>query len=151
MPNVAALPQAEGGLQPIGRPRMAADEDEVALDRAGGGPAEVVLDPGRGVVFVGPEEADVEPVARELEVIDIAAERGRLGLGSEDEADIGVFLVPIEMVDAALIEGDDIRAQAGGVERFLLDLGEDRPPGGRCLRTRRDGSLNSGGHILDRL
>ena len=48
-------------------------------------------------VFVDAEEADVEIVARILEVVRVAAVERDLLLGSEDQADVGVLLVAIKM------------------------------------------------------
>ena len=54
--------------------------------------------PGGLAVLVGAEEADVEVVAGELEVVGVAAEEGDGELGGEDEADVGVFLVGVEVI-----------------------------------------------------
>ena len=53
----------------------------------------IVLELRRLAVLVGAEEADVEVVARVLEVVRIAAEEGDVELGGEHQADVGVFLV----------------------------------------------------------
>ena len=61
-------------------------------------PLQVVLDLGRLVVLVDAEEADVEVVARILEVVRVAAEEGDLLLRGEDQADVGVLLEAVEVV-----------------------------------------------------
>ena len=80
--------------------------------RAGLAPLQVVLDLGRLAVLVDAEEADVEVVARILEVVRIAAEEGDLLLRGEDQAHVGVLLEAIEVILAALVERDDVAAQA---------------------------------------
>ena len=75
-------------------------------------------------------------------------------LRGEDEADVGVFLVAIEVILAALVERDHVAAQAGLVERFLLDGGHDGPAGGERLgrlHVRLDGRVDARRHVLDRL
>ena len=64
----------------------------------------------RLAILVDPEEADVEVEAGELEVIDITAKAGDGFLRGEDEPDIGVLLVTLEVIEAALVERDDIAA-----------------------------------------
>ena len=77
---------------PVGAAGVAGDEDEFVLLAAVRAPLQVVLDLDRLVVLVDAEEADVEVVARVLEVVRVAAEEGDLLLGGEDEADVGVLL-----------------------------------------------------------
>ena len=81
----------------------------------------------RLVVLVDAEEADVEVVARVLEVVRVAAEEGDLLLGGEDEADVGVLLERVQVVLAAGVERDDVGADALGLVGVgLLDLGDLR-------------------------
>ena len=46
-------------------------------------------------------------------------------LRGEDQPDVGVLLEAIEVVLPALVERDHVAAQAGLVERLLLDRGDD--------------------------
>ena len=71
-------------LQRVRAPRIAGDEDEVPLLAAVRAPLQVIRDLGRLAVLVGAEEADVEAVAGELEVVGIASEEGGVELGGED-------------------------------------------------------------------
>ena len=116
--------------------------------------AEVVLDLRGLVVLVDAEEADVEVVAGELEIVRVAAEEGDRLLRREDQPDVGVLLEAVEMVEPAVIERDHVAAEPGGVERFLLD-GVHRGPAGllRLGRThlRLDRRIDSLGHVLDAL
>ena len=74
------------------RPGWPATKTSSSSLRAVRAPLQVVLDLGRLAVLVDAEEADVEVVARVLEVVRVAAEEGDLLLGGEDEADVGVLL-----------------------------------------------------------
>ena len=107
---------------------------------------------GRLAVLVNPEETDIEIVARILEVIRVAAIKGRLLLGRKNKADIGVSLVTIKLIRAAFVKGDDVAAQPGLVFRFFLDLRDDRAPRlqGR-VRIHRgfDRSVDPLGNIFD--
>ena len=96
----------------------------------------------RRVVLVDAEQREVEIVAREGEVVGIAAEERHLLLGREDEPDVGVLLVAVEPVLRALVERDDVGAQAGLVEAFLFDL-RDRGPPRLERRLRIGGALSS--------
>ena len=121
------------GVQPRGRARIAGDEHQVPFLRAAFAPLQVLRGLRRLAVLVGAEEGDVEVVARELEVIRVAAEEGDGVLGCEHEPDIRVFLVRVEMIPTPAIQGDDVAAQAGPVERLLLDLRPGLPSGlGGC-------------------
>ena len=84
-------------------------------------PLQIVLELGRLAVLVDAEEADVEIVARILEVVRVAAEEGDVLLRREDQPHVGVLLVAVEMVLPALVERDHVAAQPGLVERFLFD------------------------------
>ncbi len=118
------------GVEPAGAAGIAGDENEVAVLRAVGAPAQVVLDLRGLVVLVGPEEADVEAVAGVFEVIRVSAEEGDVELGGEDHADVGVDLVGVEVVLAALVELHDVVAELVLVGGGLLDLGDRLAPGG---------------------
>ena len=63
-----------------------------------------MLDLRRLVVFVGPEEADVEVVAGIFEVVGVAAEERDVEFGSEDQPDVGVFFVAVQVVLAPLVQ-----------------------------------------------
>ena len=54
----------------------------------------------------------------------IAAEEGDLLLGREDQPHVGVLLVAIEPVLAALVERHHVGAQAGFLQAFALDAGD---------------------------
>ena len=90
----------------------------------------------RLAVLVGPEQAHVEIEAGKLEVVGIAAEEGDLAFGSEDEADVGVLLRPVEVIGAALEERDDVASQAGLLERLLLDRRHRLAAGGEGVVSR---------------
>jgi len=77
---------------------VAADEHQLVGIRPVRTPGEVMRRLGGFVVLVDAEKGHVEAVARVLEVIRIAAEVGDVAFGSEDEPDVGVFLVAIKVV-----------------------------------------------------
>ena len=139
-------------VQAVGLARVPGDEDEVAVLRTGGAPLQVMSGPRGLAVLVGAEEADVEVVARVLEVVGVAAEEGDGELGGEDEPDVGVFLEGVEVVAAAVVERDDVAPKTRLVRRLLLDrrhrssLGDG---GGTVVAPRLDGREHAIGHILD--
>jgi hypothetical protein len=102
---------------------VAGDKDQVAVLEAAGGPLEIILQVDGLIVFVDAEEADVQIVARVLEVVGIAAEEGGGEFGREDEADVGVFFVFVEMKHSAGVERDHIAAEFRGCNAILLDGG----------------------------
>ena len=115
-------------------------------------PLEIMLDLGRLAVLIDAEEADVEVVAGILEVVGIAAEEGGGLLGGEDQPHVGVFLVAVEMVQAAVVERDHVAPQTGLLGRFLLDRVHDRAAG--LFRLGRRAVLGNGrvdplGDVLD--
>ena len=117
------------GVQAIGLARVTGDEDQLAVGRPARRPLQVVLDLGRLAVLINAEEADVEVIAGIFEIVRIAAEEGDVLFGREDQADVGVFLVAIEMVLTAVVKRDDIAPQARLLRRFLLDGVHDRAAG----------------------
>ena len=123
--RVGAVPQVFefcDGEEPTGSAGMTGDEDKVALLGSGGAPAEEVGGLGRLPVFVGPEEGDIEAETRILEIVRVPTVEGDLLVWSEDESDVGVALVAIEVISTALIEGDDVAAEAGFLKGFLFDF-----------------------------
>ena len=121
---VAHVGELADGQLPVGFPGMAADESQFAIARAFRIPFQKMLDLGRLAVFVSAENADIEIVARILEVIGIAAVKGHLLLGREDDPHIVVAFVAIQMVNAALVKRDDIGAQPGLVLALLFNRGD---------------------------
>ena len=104
-------------------------------------------------VFVRTQEGDIEAIARILEVVRIAAEERCGVFRREDDADVGVALVAIEVIERAAVEGDDVAVIAGFLERLSLDVREDRVSRlhrfvGRQLRI--DGRVHARRDILDR-
>ena len=110
---------------------MAGDKDEFALGGAGDGPFEEVGGFCRDAILIDAEKADIETVARELEVVGISAEEGDLLLGGENEANVGVAAVAVEVILAALVERDDPALEPGRGPGFGFDFGADFPAGER--------------------
>ena len=65
-------------VQPVGVAGIAGHEDQLVVGRRRPRSISDMLDLGRLVVFVDAEEADIEIVARILEVVGVAAEEGDL-------------------------------------------------------------------------
>ena len=80
-------------------------------------------------VLVHTEEADIQVVSRILEVIRIAAEERDTLLRREHQPHIGVTLVTVEMVLAAIVKSNHIAAQARLVAGFTLDIVDGCPAG----------------------
>ncbi len=74
-------------------------------------PSQKMLNLGRLIVFVGPEECVVETVSRVFKVVWITAEKGDLLFGSKNEADVCVFFESIEMIGASLVKRDYVAAE----------------------------------------
>src|ERR1044071_218242 len=152
--HVAQKFEIGDGVEAARAPGMAGDEDELPILRAGCAPLEVVGWVHGLAVLVRAEEADVEVVARILEVVGVAAEERDRHLGREDEADVGVALVAIEVVLAALVERDDVAAQAALLRRLLLNRIHDRAAGALrigCGHVGLDGCFPALGDVLDAL
>ncbi len=139
-------------VQPVGVSRVAGHEDQFAVDGARGAPFQVMLDLGRLAVFVGPKEADIQIVARVFEIVGVAAEKRDLLFRREDEPHVGVFLITVQVISAAVIERNHVAAQPGGVERFFLDRVHHGPPrvfGRLGSQAGLDRGCHSIGHVPD--
>ncbi len=108
--QVAHVFEMGHGVEAIGSPRMTGDEHEVAFLGACLAPFEVIVELGRLVVLVDAEDANVEVVARILEIVWVAAEESDIHFGGEDQSDVGVFAECVEVVLTALVESDDLGA-----------------------------------------
>ena len=118
-----------GGVLHLGQGVLAAGaagvpghEGEVAGLETGAGPLEEVLGLVGLAVLVDAEEGEVQVVAREGEVVGVAAEEGDLHLRREDQAHVGVLLVAVDPVLAALVEGHVLAGEATLLLHGLLDL-----------------------------
>ena len=109
----------------------------------------------RLAVLVGAEETDVETEARILEVIHVATERRDTVLGRHDEPHVGVFLVAVQMIFAALIECDHVATEACFIERNSFSMAAViARRSGECLgrlHLRRDCRIDALGHVFDGL
>ena len=153
-PLIAQILQLRDREQAARATGMPGHEHQLAVLRTGGGELQVVLNLRRLAVLVGAEETDIEVVARELEVVRVAAVERDLRFRREGEAHVRVFLETIEMIRTALPERDDVRAQTGLVERRLLDLSHDlaaRGEGGGGRGILRNRGVDLRRHVLDGL
>ena len=102
---VARVFEFGDGEQAAGAPRMSGNENQFVLAGAGLAPVQVMLNLRRLAVFVGAEKADIQIVAREFEVVRVAAEEGDLLFRREDQPHIGVLFEAIKVILAALVQG----------------------------------------------
>ena len=133
---------------------MARNENQLAVARARGREAQIILDPGRLAVFVGAEKADVQIEARKFKIVRVPAKKRRLLFGRENEADVGIAFVAVKMIRAPLPQGHHVGAQARGVLRFLFDLRDDaaaRGEGPGRLGVGGDCGVDPRGDVLDGL
>ncbi len=151
---VANVLQVGDRIHPIGVARMAGDEHQLSFGGARRAPVQIIGNFRGMSVLVHAKQADVQIVARVFEIVGIAAEERDGLLWSEHQADIGVALVAIQVIEPTVIKRNHVAAQAGGVERLLLDRVDRRPPrlvgfGRRHLRSHR--GLDFRGHVFDAL
>ncbi len=138
--------------QTRGRARMPGDKYELAIAHASGAPAQVMLHLGRFALFINPEQADIQIVARVLEIIGVASEEADIRFRRENQPHIRIAFVTIERILAALEERHHIAAQTSGLERLLLQTAHHFAP---CLERLfgahfgLDRRIDAFGHILD--
>ena len=102
-------------------------------------------------VLIHAHQANVEIVARKIEIIGVAAELRDRHFRRKDEAHVGVFLVMIKIVDAALVKRDDLAENRRIRAATFFELSFLRMQRGNCSGARfsRDGSLYIGGDVAD--
>ena len=131
------------GQLALGGAGAAGHEHRLARLRRGVGPGQIIRRRRRLAALVEAQEGAIEGEAREVEVVRIAAEEGRVELRREHQAHVGVLAELVNLELAALVEADHLaavaRVAAAGV---LLGLG-DRPFAGR--RERLAGLAGAGG------
>ena len=110
------------GQQPLGRAGMAGDENEVAILRAGRIEMHGIDERDRPAVAIEAQQRHVERIAREVEIVRIAAEERRLHLRREGDADIVIAVIGVEPVLPAAIEVHHFAAFQGALAAaFLFD------------------------------
>ena len=100
---------------PVGAARVADHDGQFVFIGAVLRERVVVDDLGRLVVFVGAQHAHVEVVAREIEIVGIAAEERHRQFRREYQAHILVTVVLVYIVDAAVIQIDHVAARVVSV------------------------------------
>src|SRR5262245_30649306 len=108
---------------------MTGYKNQISVGRARGRKLKIIFYLGRLPGFVGAKKADIQIMPRELEVIRVTAIEGDLLFWRENNPNIGVTLVKVEMISAALPECDHVGTQPRFVERCLFNLGNDLSPG----------------------
>ncbi len=100
---------------------MTGDENQIAIFDAGFRPLQVVVEMDGLVVLVDTEEGDVQVIAREGEVVGIAAKKCRIKFRRKYEAHVGVLLVLVEVVNFARVERNHVAAEASRGCAILFD------------------------------
>ena len=151
---VAKVFELGDGEQTPGGAGVAGNEGEFTIGRTVGRPFQEVRGLDGLAVFVDAEKRHIETVAGIFEIIGVAAVEGDLLVGGEDETDVGVTLEAVEVIGAALVEGDDVATEAGFVFRLFFNFGDDLAAGEGGVGTGeigRDSGVNAGSDVLDGL
>src|SRR5256885_14342147 len=85
-------------------------------------PFQITLNPRRLPIFITPQNIDNGMEGGIFQIRGMAAVKSHLLLWRENYPDVLVTFVTVKMIEPALIECDDIGAQAGFVFAFLFDL-----------------------------
>src|SRR5437868_12111599 len=80
----------------------------------------------RLAIFIYAKECDIQVVARELEIIRIAAKKGHLKFRSKNQPHIGVLFETIKVIESAGVERDYVAADAGSGGTIFFDAGHRR-------------------------
>ena len=142
------------GVVARGRSRIADHEDRLAGLRRFRIPAQMVRRRHRLAVLIEAQQAEIEVVPREVEVVGIAAEEAGLELRREHQAHIVEAVEGVELVLPAVIEVDHL-----AVVFRRLGAGRLLDRGGRRRRRRhqiatglaRARGVHLAGHVVDRL
>ena len=97
-----------------GRARIAGGEHQLSILRAGGVEREE-LRVRRMAVVVRTQERHVEVVAREIEIVRIAAEEGRVLVRREHQPHVLVAAVAVQRGAATMVERDHVATPKGGI------------------------------------
>ena len=139
-------------VEPAGRTGVADHEGQFAFLGCARVPDQVVRRANRLAVFVGAQEARIERIAREVEVVGIAAEGRGPVLRCPDEAHVRILAIGIELVLAAAEQRDDLAARRREIGAVcLFDLGDLGIAGtGQCVtRQACERGLHVAGHVGD--
>ena len=154
--GIIGVEQEVGGAgrpQPPGLAGIARDEQQFAVGERARAPDETVRRLGRLAVLVEPDQRDVEGIAREGEIVGVAAERAGRLLRPEHQADVVIGAVFVQRIFAAGIERDDlaiaVRVALAAVALDPRDLGVARLLE-RFARQPRRRLDQRGRHIADR-
>src|SRR6266705_1633787 len=110
--KIALIFEVSHCVETLSAARISGNENQVTFRGARLTPLQETFHVYCLVVLVDSEKADVQVVARILEVVRVAAEeRGRF-LRCEYQSHVGISLVPVEVILAAVVERNDVAAQA---------------------------------------
>ena len=156
--QVALELELSQGLEPRGGSGVARHEHGLVDARAREVDPQVVGHSGGLAVLVGAQYREIETPARKLKIIGIAAERGDIRLGREDEPHIVIALVLVQEVLTAVVERDHLAAELADVRvgtrllAGLLQRGEGLLAGliRRLIPGARARLVHHGGDVLHR-
>ena len=94
----------------VGGARVAGDEGRLARHGRPGLPGEVLRGADGLAVLVETQEADIEGIAREVEVVRVSPEEGSAEFWSKNKAHVGILPVAIKLVLATAVEADHLAA-----------------------------------------
>ena len=119
---IALIVELRDGQLAVGPAGISRGEHEIAGLGTVRAPAQVVGRRRGLAVLVRAQHADVKVVTREIEIVRITAELRDRVFGREDQAHVGVALVVVQVVHAAVIEWDDVATNARIGSAALLQL-----------------------------
>ena len=107
----------------------------------------------RLIIFVNTEQREVEIVAWIFEVVRVTAQERNFKLRREHETHVGVLLIGVEVVLAALIERNHVVAHSVLLRGFFRDVVDFSVARGGSLRRRHVGFHSAGDarrYVFDR-
>ena len=138
--------------QARGRAGVAGHEDRVAFRRGVGIPAQEAGALNGPAILIGAQETGIEGVAREVEIVRVPTEEGRLVLGGEHQPDVVIAAEFVQGVAATAVEADDLtvefRITGAGLGLDRIGLGGAGRIEGRAFES-GTGPQHPVGHIYD--
>ena len=104
------------------------------------------------VIFIDAKQRHVQIVARVFKVVGIAAQKRNFKFGREYQTHVGVLFVAIDVVLPALIKGDHVATQSGGLGALFRDAVHGRIARGVSLPRAHAGfytGVHAGGDVFD--
>src|SRR5882672_11148990 len=109
--KIALIFEVSHCVETLGAARISGNENQVTFRGARLTPLQEMFRVHCLVILVDSEKTDVQVVARILEIVGVAAEERDRFLRCEYQTHIGVALVPVEAIPAAVVERNHVAAQ----------------------------------------